>query len=198
MNDCSSPLEAETVLGPVVAVTRSPGAASSRRVGSNAVSAATVGGALAAAASLMVACSNIAPNAATETFLGYSGTPDAGITATASATTIGNSTMTPGGPAVDCTAIVTVTRSASQSAGTIGTVYAVIGWDDSGGGTYVWSPNYVALTAAAQNLTLQYEFSHLAANAGHSKVTVAYANTSGVNATVSATPAHVQVEFIKR
>ena len=137
-------------------------------------------------------------NAATETLIGYSGTPDSGVTATAGARTIGNSTMTPGGPAIDCTAIITVTRRASQSAGPANATFLNIGWDDAGTGTYTWSADYYYLTTTDQNFTLQFEASHLGTNSGSAKVTMAYHNTGGTNATVSASPAHTQVEFIKR
>jgi hypothetical protein len=144
-----------------------------------------------------VHAAGIDANAATTTYLAtnvFSGVA-------ASGTTGQNSTnisfFIGAGPPIDCTVIITVVVSCHQSAGA-GTVKIMIGYDDTGGTTYTWSVPEVLVTTTAAIYTLQYQFTHLAANTGAPRVVLGWDSSSAANALSADGYETFQSEYIKR
>jgi hypothetical protein len=134
-------------------------------------------------------------NAATTTVINNSNTSGtvSGVTGLQSLGLVVN----PVSPNTACTAIVTATVQCKQTAGTLGDAKVLIRFADDGT-TFNSSPQQVPIGSASfDHYTLQWQFPHSAANAGHGQAGI-YLNMGSTGDSVSWQNGCVQIEYIIR
>jgi hypothetical protein len=142
-------------------------------------------------------CSQISANAATMTLIANNNSGSGGTITGVSGLQSTGFVIHPSGPNFDCTAIVTATIGAQQTAGTLGDVKALVRFADNGS-TYISATQEVPLNSATlQPYTLQWEFSHSRANAGVGLAAI-YFDVGSTSDAFAWNGASLQIEYIIR
>jgi len=142
-------------------------------------------------------CSQIGINAATTTLIANNNSGSGGTITGVSGLVNTGFVIHPSGPNFDCTAIVTATIGAQQTAGTIGDVKALVRFADDGV-TYVSATQEVPLNSATlQPYTLQWEFTHSRANVGVGLAAI-YFDVGSTSDAYAWNTASLQIEYIIR
>jgi hypothetical protein len=136
-------------------------------------------------------------NAATVTTINNNAGGGTGITGFTGLSSLGF-VVNPPSPASASTVIVTATISARQTVGTVGQMKLLLRFADDSV-TFVSASNEVPIASAAyQAYTLQWQFSHVTANAGHGQAGIYVDNTGVSTNSMDWTQATLQVEYIIR
>jgi hypothetical protein len=142
-------------------------------------------------------CAQIGLNAATITIINNSNSGGSGLTGFTGLTSLGF-VVNPPSPAADCTVIVTATVSARQTVGTVGQMKVLVRFSDDGV-TYVSASQELPIASAAyQAYTMQWQFAHSAANAGHGQAGIYVDNTGVSTNSMDWNQATIQAEYIIR
>lgn len=116
-------------------------------------------------AEIPVACTSIDPNAATQLVINNNNGAGSGITGITGLSSLGI-VASNSGPAVNCTVIVTATIQARQTVGTLGDVKLLVRYADDGVTLVSSAQELKIVSASFQTYTIQWQFSHSAANRG--------------------------------
>jgi Putative phage tail protein len=145
----------------------------------------------------LIPTAGIDPNAATVTVIANNGSGSGGSSGGVSGLISTGFVVNPSGPKVACTVIVTATIGAQQTAGTLGDVKVLVRFADDSS-TFVSATQEVPVTSAnLQTYTLQWQFSHTAANAGLGQAAI-YFDIGSVSDFWGWNGASLQVEYIIR
>jgi len=143
-----------------------------------------------------ISSTNINPGAATITAISHASPTGVSLTGASGVTTLNPNMSLPSSPAVDCTAIVTLTITARQTTGAAGDIALLVQFADDGV-TKSNSTSAYVVGSVDQQFTLEWQFSHLGSNATKGKVWAA-ANPGSTADTLVYGPCTLQVEYLLR